>query len=330
MGTETGKSCPNCGKALKEGAAFCTNCGAAVGAAADAPGAGTERVEREATQSPTPPAPAAAPVPPGPPAAGVEGGEMPAAEYAPAPPPRKSRTALIIGVLGGLLIVAGIVVLVLWLTMWRDGKAGGTDDPIALAEKYMSALERKDVDAYFDCFKEDFLEDNPIMEGMGMDMKELMEMTFKMMEVRFDDYALEVESERGSEATVVTTRGKATMSVMGFEENIDLADDPMVFEMVKEGGRWYLTQDPMPTASMGGDMGLDGEDLEFDLEDMEDFDLEDMEELLPEDMEDLEQFLPEGFDLQDLEDMSPEDLEKMLEELEKMFEDMPVGEESTT
>jgi len=100
-------------------------------------------------------------------------------------------------------------------------------------------------------------------------------------------------------------------------EELDLADDPLEFNMIKEGGSWYLTENPMG-ASMDSGMG-DFEDL-----DQEDFNLEDFN------LEDLEQYLPEGMSLEDLTNMSPEDLEKMLEELEQLLEDLPQPEESAT
>lgn len=316
MNGEAEKTCPGCGKPVKEGASFCTDCGAALGGPAGAGDAATAPVP-PVTQEATQPLPQAGIPAKAPPTTEAAGEEPPAPGYAPGPPPRKSKAALLVGLIGGVLVVAGIVVLVLWLTMWRDG-GGGTDEPIALAEKYISAMEKGDVDAYLACFEEGFLEDIEIFEGM--DMKELLKMSFEMMTVKFEDYALELKSEQGSSATVVTTEGNAVFSVMGFEQEYDLADDPMVFEMTKKGGRWYLTQDPMP-GSMGGDVDFDMDDL--DMGDLEDLDMGDMEGFNLEDMEDLESFLPEGMSLEDLENMSPEQLQDLLDELEQLMEDLP-------
>jgi hypothetical protein len=244
---------------------------------------------------------------------------------APMVPPKRSKAPLVVGVIGGILVVAGIVVLVLWLAVWKDGGGGGAGDPIDLAEQYINAMEKGDADAYFACFEPEFfsMEDNPLMEEMGMDVKELIEMTFDIAEIKFDDYALELESEQGNKATVVTTSGNLSISSMGFEQEYDLAEEPMVFEMIKKNGRWYLSDDPMP-GSMGGDMDL--EDLNI-----EDLDLEDLDQLIPEDlnMEDFENMFPEDLNLEDLENMSEEDINQLLEELEKLMEDMPTEGNST-
>ena len=131
------------------------------------------------TQEATQPLPQAGIPAQAPPTTEAAGEEPPAPGYAPGPPPRKSKAALLVGLIGGVLVVAGIVVLVLWLTMWRDG-GGGTDEPIALAEKYISAMEKGQPDAYLACFEEGFLEDT---RSQGMDMR-IAEESFEMMTVR--------------------------------------------------------------------------------------------------------------------------------------------------
>jgi hypothetical protein len=320
MNSEGEKTCPSCGKALKEGVSFCTNCGAAVIAGAAAAGAAPPGPQ-EATQPQPPSAATAAPVPPVPPTAGAVGAEAPAPGFVPVPPPKKNKAALVIGVLGGILVVAGIVVLVLWLTMWRggDGGGGGAGNPVALAEKYIDSLEKGDIDAYMECFQEDFfineIKDNPLMEGMGLseeEIKEYAKMAFEMMEVKFENVELEISSEKGDKATVVTSGGTASVSVFGMGEELDLADDPLEFNMVKVDGDWYLTENPMGTTT--------GTGTDFNLEDLnlEDFNLED-----------LEQYLPEDLNLEDLENMNMEDLDKLLQDLEKMLENTPVDESST-
>lgn len=250
---------------------------------------------------------------------------MPAA--VPVAAAKKSKAPMIIGIVGGLLIVGAVAVLVLWLTVWSGGGGSGADDPIALAEKYIAALEDGNLDAYKDCFPPDFFsaEDIPMMEEMGFDIDELLEMTFEVTEFRFDGVALELESETAGRAVVVTTSGTARVSTMGFEEEFDLEDDPLEFEMEKMDGKWYMVDDPLGTI-MGGGMDLDMDMEDFEEIVPEDLNLEDLEDLLPEDLnlEDYKDLLPEDLNLEDLD---AEELEQLLEDLEEMLEDMPQRED---
>ncbi|MBN2028505.1 MAG: zinc ribbon domain-containing protein [Actinobacteria bacterium] len=321
MVDEVQKTCPSCGAPLKEGASFCTSCGAALGAPDAATAGETTAAADAATPVPTPP-PAAVPPQAAPPAGGGVPG-MPVQGMAPPTAAKRSKVPLLIGVIGGILVIAGIVVLVVWLTVWKDGSGGGTGDPIALAEKYISAMENKDADSFFECFEPEFFSSGEfsLLEEMGMDAREMIEMAFELSEFRFDGYALELDSESGDAATVVTTSGTLTTSALGFEEEYDLADEPLVFEMVKVDGRWYLSDDPMP-GSMGGDIDLDSLDFEdFDFDDLDTEDLDsgdlDIEDL---DIEELKDLLPEELEDLNLEDLDIEDLEKLLEDLEKQLE----------
>jgi len=343
MDGEVERTCPSCGKQVKEGADFCTNCGAAVTAAGEAAAAGTGPAG-EATQ-PLPPTEAAAAPPPGPPVApppvppagGIVAAAAPVPGVAPEGDRKKNKAALFVGIIGGILVVAGIVVLVLWLAVWKDGGGGGgSANPQALAQKYMDSLAAGDIDAYMDCFEEDFfineMQNNPFMKELGLtedDIKEYAKMAFEMMEVRFEGVKLKVESETGDQATVVTTAGTSKISVLGMEEELDLAADPLEFNMVKKGGRWYLTENPMG-ATMGTDTGT--QDLNLEDFDLEDLNLEDLnlQDLIPEDLnlEDLEQWLPEGMNLEDLENMTPQELEQLLKDLEQLMQELP--QESST
>ena len=327
MEGENEKACTNCGSPVKEGASFCTSCGAAQAAPGEAAAAA-------APPPVPPPGPEAAPQPPGvaapppmaPPAAeaGAPGAPMPGA--APMAPPKRSKAPMVIGIIGGVLVLCGIVVLVLWLTVWKDGGSGsGSATPIALAEKYIEAVEKGDVDAYIACFEPDFfnVEDVPFIEDF--DPKEFINMTFEMADFGFEDVSLEVESETSDRATVVTTGGTATVSFIGVAEEVDLVDDPLEFKMVKKDGKWYMVDDPMATIMSGG-VDLDGMDLD-NLDELVPEDLQDLENLIPEDLniEDFENLIPEELNI---EDMSPEELEQMLEDLEQLMQDMPLEENS--
>ncbi|MBC7246481.1 MAG: zinc ribbon domain-containing protein [Actinobacteria bacterium] len=313
MGEEE-RTCPRCGAALKEGARFCTSCGRRIDTAGGAE-VGTVAGREEAVAAGVPggagtgEAGVAPALPPQPDADAQEPGMLPG----PARAAGRSRAPLLLGVLGGLLLLAGAVILVLYLAVWREG-AGGTGDPVALARKYMEALERKDVDAYLDCFEEGFfsLEDNPLLEGMDLDPRELVEMSFIFMEVSFEGVELDLRRDEGDGATVVTTAGMMSLSIMGMEEEVDLADDPLEFRMARKGGRWYLTEDPMPTL-LGGDLDLFGDDMDMDMDRPPD----------GYDLEDLEKYLPEEWDLEELEDLRPEDLEELMRELMEELEEPP-------
>jgi hypothetical protein len=265
--------CPDCGTQLPEETKFCTNCGA--------------RVMAEENTPPAPPAPPG-PVAQGPPVS-PEGGVAPPSppgvqpgvpgQFAPpppagyettamgAPPAKRGKGALIAGIIGGVVVVAGIVVLILFLTVFSGG-GGGTNDPTALASKYMNALQGKNTDSYMDCFQADYLADAAsYTEYLNMDAKQMIDMVMKMSDFSFTGVQLKVQSETGDSATVVTTAGKVKASVMGFENEYDLAQDPITFSMVKEGGRWYLTSDPMDnidfTGSDSSEFNYDSSGSEF-------------------------------------------------------------------
>ena len=191
-------------------------------------------------------------------------------------PPRKRKAPLIIGIAGGLILAAGIVVLVLFLTVWK-GEEAGASEPVQLAEKYMQAVEEGDVDAYMDCFEPDFfsMEDIPMLEDVEIDVRDVLEMSFSVLEADFKDVKLKVESQHGDEATVVTTGGTLKVSALGFDREIDLREEPLTFEVMEENGRWYLTADPMPSSIFdAGDFEMDMDEFDFDDYFPEDMDLD--------------------------------------------------------
>jgi hypothetical protein len=234
-------------------------------------------------------------------------------------PPKRGKAPLIAGIVGGLLILGGIVVLVLFLAVWRGG-GGGTGEPAALAEKYMNAMEKGDAQAYMDCFEPEFfsMEDNPIMEGMDIDIKKLLEMSFQLMDMKFIGVELKVESQKGDSATVVTTAGTMRVSAMGMEEEVDLAEDPLKFDMVKDDGRWYLTEDPT--------QGMVGPQMDLKDQDTGDFNPGDLNPggLNPEDL------IPRDLNPEDLENLNEEDLNRLMQELEQWMQEEGIPQEDTT
>ena len=225
---------------------------------------------------------------------------------------KRSMAPLLVGAAGGLLLVAGAALLVVYLTLWRGG-AGSGGDPVSLAREYMESLEKEDVDAYLACFEEDFLEDDPFLIDLGLEPREMLVMAFGFMDISFEGVELELGEEKGEKTTVVTTAGTLSMSVLGMEEQVDLADEPLEFKMFRKGGRWYLAENPLPaTGTM--DMDFDKEDTYIDPDGY--------------DLEDLEEYLPEGWDLEDLEDLGPGDLEELIRELMEELDEPPQPKEN--
>jgi len=290
------RTCQNCGAAVKEGASFCTRCGAAV---APAEGAASSPPPRETP--PVPPAGAPQPTPPG---------EAEAVPQAAPPPPgvpaaERSRIPLLIGIMGVLLFIAGGVLLMLFLTVWSVG-GEEEDGQVELARRYMNALQDEDPQAYLGCIDPQYFMD---MGLAGDEAEEMIEGYFKMLKVRFVDVKLALDESSEGRSLVVTTAGTLRIGSLDYSGEIDLAEEPVYFYMVKKDGRWYLEGDPIDQV-----MGLD-----------EEYDEGDGLDLLPEDFN-LE--IPEEFELdlkeleELLEDMDLEELEEWLKLLED--EEIPV------
>lgn len=161
--------CANCGQPISEEAKFCPNCGAANSAAVSQPAGEVPQpstapaapaAEPAASQPqpiPTPQpaftqAPYSAPAPAAPTNSDLTAAPAPAAvqtPYAPQPAyaapvpyaaPKKTKTGLIVGICaGGAVVLAGIVVLILWLTGVFGGGLGG-NSPQGVANSYISAI----------------------------------------------------------------------------------------------------------------------------------------------------------------------------------------------
>lgn len=251
MGDE--RRCPRCGKEARETASFCVACGTDL-RQEEGKGADEGHVRGGAGYAPLAPSPLPRP---------AEAGPL----GAPAPGRRK-RLAVAFGIAGTALIVAGAVVLALYLTLWRGGK-GGVGDPLSLARRYMRAVEEKDVESYLDCFAEEGLstQDNVILENLGLDPRDVLEMAFRFLDADFRDVALRLESESGDLASVVTTSGTLTVSLFAVKDERDLGREPLRFDMKREGGRWYLLEDPLPNPAVPEFFGDPG-DWEMNLDDL--------------------------------------------------------------
>lgn len=274
------KFCPRCGTAAKEGVSFCTSCGMEL------------KSYPEGKPEAVPPEPEAA--------ATVALTGSPTLVSA-----KKNRTPLILGIAGGLLIAAGVVILVLFLIVWRNGE-GGVGDPLSLARKYMQALEQKDADSYMECFDEDYFSmgGNPFFEEMEINPEDMVKMGFQFMVIKFRGVELQLQSEKDDRAVVVTASGTLNVSVMGLENEVDLAHEPLEFRMAKKNGRWRLVEDPLPT--------LNGREMPE--EDRTDTGFEDFN------LQNLQDYFPEGMDLENLD---LQDLERMMREMEEWMEEEP-------
>jgi zinc-ribbon domain len=269
-----GSFCPGCGTQLPEGTKFCTNCGAHLEAGSTPPPQGPPAPPGNIYQGPpVPPGPAYPVQPPGvPPGAPGQFAAPPPAGYEThamgyEPLPAKKRMGLILGIIGGVVVVAGIVVLILFLTVFNGGGGGGTNDPTALANKYISALQNKNTDSYMDCFEADYFENMAgFTDYLNMDPKEMINMMLKVADFKFSDVQFKVQSQASDSATVVTTAGKGSVSVMGMNRELDMAQEPLTFNMIKNGGRWYMTEDPLGGTGLGesgsSDFDFEGENPE--------------------------------------------------------------------
>ncbi|MDI6874848.1 zinc-ribbon domain-containing protein [Candidatus Solincola sp.] len=293
---DRGRFCPRCGKEAREGDSFCTACGA------DLRGGGDDRpaeAERAAVAKQA-----------------VDGGDSSlarplgaeAAAAAPGVAPGASgrkRLALVLGMIGGVLLVAGAVLLVLYLALWRGG--GDVGDPLSLARKYMRALEEKDVEAMEECFDPYYLtaEDRANLEDLGLDTRGVFEWAMSLVKVSFSDVKLRVEHEDAQNAVVVTTAGSLSFSVLGWNKDFDLGVDPMRFRMTKREGSWYLTEDPINEIM---DENLSPE------EEMELFEDSDIRGLLEELMKDM-----------GLDDRELQDLKELWREMEERLQEKDEG-----
>ena len=207
------KFCPDCGAPLGENVRFCPDCGAKMD--------GGETPQPAVIQPPIPPmAPpppqAAAQYGPPPPPQGTQYGPLPpggvdtaAAGFPPVPPPKRGKAGLIVGILGGVVVVAGIVLLILFLTVFNGGGGGGTNEPTALADKYMDSMMKKDVDSYMDCFEKSFFSDSGDYSE-NMDPRDLVELGLQYVDFKFTGVQLKVQSQTADSAIVVTTAGKGS------------------------------------------------------------------------------------------------------------------------
>lgn len=156
----------------------------------------------------------------------------------------------------GALLVAGVVVSVLVgllvAGLRRGGEPGGAGDPLELVVTFIRAVEEEDVFLFLSCLVEGFPipEPDPVTDLLLRDVKidpvKFLETSFQDVDFRFEGVELSVEMESPDRARVATVSGMLEMNPLGVPLQRDLRKEPLVFDLVRNEGRWYLENNPVP------------------------------------------------------------------------------------
>jgi hypothetical protein len=231
--------CGNCGSALGEGQRFCPGCGQPVGGAS-APG--VQGAPPSAPQPPNAPSqPSYAPPPPAYSQAPVYGQGYGQPAWG-APPQKRSRKGLWIGLVSAVVVIAVACVLV-FVVFKGDifgGKAAST--PEGTVKAMLNAFENKDVDAIYGLLDPDALEQITGFMDEDTFKATLSEGLLDTESIKFSDIEMETEETGDDSATVTITSGSVTITQDGETETEDVteSDEPVTFDVVKRDGSWYL------------------------------------------------------------------------------------------
>ncbi len=163
---------------------------------------------------------------------------------------RGVKKFLILAGSAAALALVGLIVLL--IAIRPDRRVEGREGPLELARRFMEAVQEEDVDAFMGCFVEEFPIPgpesgfDPLRMGVEIDPRRFLEISFQGVDFEFEGVELELQSLEGDSATVVTTSGRLFMNPLGTELARDLAEEPLVFRMVRRDGSWYLTENPVP------------------------------------------------------------------------------------
>ena len=294
--------CTNCGTSISDDAKFCPNCGAvnqrAAQAAQPAPTQPAAAPVQPVQPEPTPQPVEAAPVQP------AQANQAPQPVYAAAPaqqqamsqngpaysaemypgygaaaaaaPVKKKKTGLIVGICaGGAVVIAGIVVLILWLTgVFGGGVAGGVggNSPVAVANSFIDiVMDPNGIDGQKVM---DLLPDEMIDYAMSggnyaneAEMADALEYSLgnSMVEnlqlmgeygISYDvsvgeaapvsDYELEDIQDAYQEIGVNVSDAQTVEAVFNFEMDGETYSESTDIATIQVGGQWYLD-----TYSMG-------------------------------------------------------------------------------
>jgi hypothetical protein len=263
-------NCTSCGSPIAEGQAFCGKCGQPVGAGAVAPAA--------PPAPPMPPAAVAAPVippqpqyqaPPSPPPQPqyqAPASPPPQPQYqAPASPPppygqpafgaapgypqgawqqpRKSKKGLWIGLAAALVVIAVAAILV-FVVFWGQISGGGSSGPEQAVQKLLTALEKKDIDAFVNALTPGAIDELTGGVASADEAKaRLADELFTYESMKFEDVKMD-SVITGDSATVTITGGSVTLKESPdadatTEDVLDSATQ-VEFYATKQDGKWYV------------------------------------------------------------------------------------------
>jgi len=236
-------NCPECGKPVEEGAPYCGNCGATLGIQAGSEEGGVDTTPHEEPVASPEPAPPAAPSP-----ARDEATSPRAAQRA----KRKSRRkALLFGGVG-LLVIAAVVLVLVFVVFKGDTGGGGkqevTSDPGAAVELFFQGIVDADVDTLISAIDPVYMEEYEA--EYGQDYKNLLEGFFLATnpeELEITGLEFEVE-KNGDEAVVKIVAGTATYLDANGEKVTEEVTENVItdFETVRVDGRWYVSMSTFP------------------------------------------------------------------------------------
>ncbi len=209
--------CTVCGKALREGDAFCGSCGTRVESVAVSGGSAAEAADKPMYPS------------------------RQAPSFPPPQPAASGRSALLWVLAGvGLLLAAGLAVTLILLLRGSKSEVGEVE---RVMRDYARALERKDAGLLAEVMEPDFRDE--LGKTVGRDWRKVIE-DYIFTEIP-DDLNINVKSTeveiKGDRATLLVLEGTMTYTDESGEKVTERAEDSDVqeMEMVKVDGKWYLS-----------------------------------------------------------------------------------------
>ncbi|OFW58185.1 MAG: hypothetical protein A2133_00755 [Actinobacteria bacterium RBG_16_64_13] len=151
-----------------------------------------------------------------------------------------------------VIAVACVLVFVVFSDDIFGGGAGKT--PEQTVNRLLRAMENEDVDALFDLLDQEALSE--VLGGISAEAaKEMIgSAMFSDESVKFSGIKMSTDDTGDTTATVTITEGTVTVKDSdGVEtsEDVQDADEPVTFDLVKKDGKWYL--DANSLSSLGGD-----------------------------------------------------------------------------